>query len=233
MSKSRIILITGTRKGIGAHLVEHYIGRGFTVMGCSRHPSSFCHENYQHNCLDITNEDEVRELFKRIRSGSGHLDALINNAGIGSMNHALLTPLESVRRIMDTNVVGTFLFCREAAKLMRRQERGRIVNLSSVAVPLKLEGEAAYAGSKAAVNMLTQILARELAPFRITVNAVGPAPVRTDLLRGVPEPRLHQVLEQQAIHRYADCSDVANVIDFFMNPASDLVTGQVIYLGGP
>ena len=91
------------------------------------------------------------------------------------MNHALLTPIDTVRQILETNVAGTFLFCREAAKLMRRQGRGRIVNFTSVATPLALAGEAAYASSKAAVVTLTRALSWELAPFSITVNAVDPA----------------------------------------------------------
>jgi 3-oxoacyl-[acyl-carrier protein] reductase len=89
-----------------------------------------------------------------------------------------------------------------------------------------------YAASKAAVVSLTQILARELAEYNITVNAVGPAPVRTDLVRNVPEERLEALVARQAIRRFAEFRDVANVIDFFIQPESDFITGQVIYLGG-
>jgi Dehydrogenases with different specificities (related to short-chain alcohol dehydrogenases) len=104
-------------------------------------------------------------MFSAIKKRESRLDVLINNAGIASMNHSLLTPVATVNKIMETNFTGTFLFCREAARLMQLHGYGRIVNFTSVAVPLKIEGEAAYAASKAAVISLTQILAREFADW--------------------------------------------------------------------
>jgi 3-oxoacyl-[acyl-carrier protein] reductase len=148
------------------------------------------------------------------------------------MNHVLLTPLTTVQKIFNTNVAGTFLFCREAAKLMQRRKTGRIVNFATVATPLKLEGEAAYAASKAAVESLTEVLARELADFGITVNAVGPTPIKTDLIKSVPEEKMAVLVNRQAIKRYGELRDVSNVIDFFISDSSDFVTGQVVYLGG-
>jgi 3-oxoacyl-[acyl-carrier protein] reductase len=148
------------------------------------------------------------------------------------MNHFLLTPTETAMRIYQTNVIGSFLFCREGAKLMKKRHFGRIVNFSSVATPLRLPGEAVYASSKAAVVSLSEILARELGPFGITVNTVGPTPVQTDLIGAMPEDKVQGVIERQAIRRPGTLADIANVIDFFIRPESGFVTGQVIYLGG-
>jgi 3-oxoacyl-[acyl-carrier protein] reductase len=227
-----VVLVTGTRKGIGRYLVEHYLEQGALVIGCSRRPAEQGHARYTHFCLDVADEEKVNAMFTDIAKAHGRLDVLINNAGIASMNHVLLTPISSVREILQTNVVGTFLFCREAAKLMRKERRGRIVNFSTVAVPLKLEGEAMYAASKAAVATLTQVLARELGPLGITVNAVGPTPVPTDLIRSVPSEKIEALVQRQAIRRPGEFKDISNVIDFFIRPESDFVTGQVIYLGG-
>jgi 3-oxoacyl-[acyl-carrier protein] reductase len=129
-------------------------------------------------------------------------------------------------------VVGTFLFMREAARLMQKRKFGRIVNFASVATPLKLEGEAVYAASKAAIESLTEILARELAAMGVTVNAVGPTPVETDLIRGVPRESMDRLLARQAIQRMGTMEDVGNAVDFFLRPESSFITGQVIYLGG-
>jgi 3-oxoacyl-[acyl-carrier protein] reductase len=171
-------------------------------------------------------------LFAEVRREYGQLDVLINNAGIASMNHTILTPTATVRKIFETNVTGSFLFCREAAKLMMQKKFGRIVNFATVATPLRLEGEAIYAASKAAIVSLTQILARELATWNITVNAVGPTPIQTDLIGSVPKEKIDALLNRQAIPRLGEFCDVTNVIDFFLRPESSFVTGQVIYLGG-
>ncbi len=232
MTGRKTMLITGARKGIGRYLCEYYSEKGFEIFGCSRGEADFYLENYHHYCLDVADEEQVREMFAAIRKSCGCLDVLVNNAGIASMNHILLTPRATVEKILNTNVVGTFLFCREAAKLMQAAGFGRIVNFATVATPLKLEGEAIYAASKAAIVSLTEILARELAPFGITVNAVGPTPVKTDLIRSVPREKMDALLARQAIHRFGEMGDISNVIDFFIQPGSDFVTGQVLYLGG-
>lgn len=228
----RVMVITGTRKGIGRSLAEHYVAAGWRVVGCSRGEPEAPLEGYRHHCVDVADEAGVREMFRSVRQEFGAVDVLLNNAGVASMNHLITTPLASVRTILDTNVIGTFLFCREAAKLMSPRSGGRIVNFATVATPLKLEGEAMYAASKAAVVSLTEVLARELAPRGVTVNAVGPTPVKTDLIRGVPEEKMQRLLARQAIPRFGEFADVLNVIEFFVRPESDFVTGQTVYLGG-
>ena len=232
MTEARVVLISGARKGIGRELALHCCRHGYVVVGCSRQPSADMPKEYTHFCVDVTDEPAVKAMFTEIRKRFGRLDVLLNNAGIAAMNHMLVTPLDTVERILRTNVAGTFLLCREAAKLMQPRRWGRIVNFSTVAVPLRLEGEAAYAASKAAVESLTHIFARELADSAITVNAIGPAPIQTDLLQNVPQEKLERLVQRQAIHRLGECRDVINVVDFFLRPESDFITGQVIYLGG-
>lgn len=228
----RVTLVTGTRKGLGRSIAEHYLERGHFVVGCSREESDLRSDRYRHFLADVADERAVKPIFSYLRKEHGGLDHLINNAGIASMNHTMLTPMTAVDSIFATNVKGTFLFCREAARLMQKKQYGRIVNMTTVATPLMLEGEAVYAASKAAVLNLTQVLARELAPFGITVNAVGPTPVKTDLIRSVPKEKMDALLRRQAIPRFGEPEDVINVIDFFLRPESGFVTAQNIYLGG-
>ena len=232
MAEPRIVLITGARKGIGRALAEHYLALGDTVIGVSREPSDLSAPAYRHYCADVCDEDKVKGALADVRRAFGRLDVLVNSAGVAAMNHALLTPMDTVERVLSTNVAGTFLLCREGAKLMQRRKFGRIVNFGTVATPLKLEGEAIYAASKAAVVTLTHVLAREFADYGITVNAVAPTPVKTDLIRNVPSEKIEQLIARQAIRRLGEFRDIANVVDFFLRPESDFVTGQVIYLGG-
>lgn len=229
---AEVVLITGTRTGIGRSLAEHFVQAGAWVEGCSRSEPDWSLERYTHHCLDVSDEAAVKAMFRDIQKRHGRLDILINNAGIASMNHILLTPLSTLERIIDTNLFGTFLMCREAVKLMQRRRYGRIVNLGTIAVNMRLEGEAAYAASKSAVVTFSQILAKEVAAFGITCNVISPTPIETDLIRNVPKEKIDRIVEDQAIKRLGNFEDVVNVVDFFVKKESSFITGQVITLGG-
>ncbi len=226
------MIITGTRKGIGRHLVDHYRAQGYVICGCSRQPVEESIEGYEHHCLDVADEQAVHQMITAVHKRHGRIDILLNNAGIASMNHVLLTPLRTVQSVFATNVFGTFVFAREAAKVMSTRRYGRIVNFATVATPLKLEGEAAYAASKAAVKSLTEVMAKELAPFNITVNAVGPTPVKTDLIKNVPKSKIDALIGMQAVKRLGEFRDITVATDFFIRRDCDFITGQTLYLGG-
>lgn len=232
MSDGRRVLLTGASRGIGLALTQHYLRQGDTVIGCARHESGVTDPRYTHFRVDVTAEADVRRLFQDVRQRFGHLDVLINNAGIASMNPIALTPLETARAIVETNFLGTFLFTHAAIRLLRASPAGRIVNVTTVAVPLRLEGEAVYAASKSAVETFTRITAREVGRLGITCNAIGPSPIRTRLTENVPAEKLQRLVDRQSVPRWAESADVANVVDFFLRPESGLVTGQVVYLGG-
>ena len=228
-----MVLVTGSGRGIGRFLAERFVAGGAEVVGCSRGPVDWRLAGYTHHVADVTSERDVKGLVGAIRRRHGRLDVAVNNAGVAAMNAALLAPAATIDRLMATNFRGTALVCREAAKLMVRRRYGRIVNLGTVAVPMRIEGEALYAASKSAVVTYSQILARELGPLGVTVNVVGPSPVETDLLRGVPAERVQRVVQAQAIKRLGRLEDVANLVEFLARPESGYLTGQVIYLGGP
>lgn len=230
--EKKILIITGTSKGIGYDLAKYYLEKGYTIIGCSRSESNIEDNNYTHYTLDVSDENAVVSMVKDLVKKFGVIHYLINNAGTASMNHSFLTPINTAKRLINTNLIGTFLFCREVGKVMSKNKFGRIINFSTFAVPFKLEGESVYAASKAAVISLTETLSREYAPFGITVNTVAPPAIPTDLIKNVQKEKLDVLLKRQAIHEYGSYKDVANVIDFFLLEESRMVTGQIIYLGG-
>lgn len=232
MKEQPVALVTGSRTGIGKYLAEQLVGLGYQVAGCSRKPADWSLDGYTHFPADVSDESQVKALLKAVRERYGRLDVAVNNAGIASMNHCLLTPVSTLDRIMNTNVRGTFLVSQESAKIMRARKFGRIVNLSTVAVPLSLEGEASYVASKSAVEGLTRVMSRELAEFGITVNAIGPGPIDTALIQGVPKTKIDAVLNRLATRRPGQPADVFHVLKFLIDPHSDQITGQIIYLGG-
>ena len=229
---NRVIIITGTRKGIGRYLAEQYLAEGDKVYGCSRRNTDLEHPYYSHTNLDVSSEEDVMAFVRNVYKENKHIDVLINNAGCAAMNHFLLTPYITAQRVFNTNFMGTFLMCREVAKYMVKAKTGRIVNYSTVAVALNLHGELVYSASKAAIEQLTRVLADEIGESGITVNAVGPTPIDTDLIKNVPEEKLQDLLSHQCIKRFGKFEDVKNVIDFFLRPESNFITAQTIYLGG-
>jgi 3-oxoacyl-[acyl-carrier protein] reductase len=227
-----VMLITGARKGIGRHLVEHYLGKGFLVEGCSRGEADLKDPSYTHHSLDVADEKAVRRMVADVSKRHGRIDAVLNNAAIASMNHVLLTPAKTANRMLEVNVTGTMMVCRDAAKVMMKRRYGRIVNFTTIVAPIALAGEAIYAASKSAVVTFTRILAFELGQWGITCNSFGATPIMTDMIRGVPQEKIDAVVNGLAIKRLGTHEDCANVCDFFISPASDNITGQVIYLGG-
>src|SRR5262249_45836491 len=231
--RRRHVLITGGRRGLGLALARHCLARGDCVTTCGRSEmANLQPDRHRHTVSDLTRPDDIDALFLGVRNEVGYLDALFNNAAIANMNALALTPVEAIQGIMRTNVEAVMLTTRAAIRLLRHSEAGRIVNVSTVAVPLRLRGEAIYAASKSAVEIFTRVAAREVGEFGVTCNAVGPSPIRTGLIAGVDEPKLNRLIADQAIRRWATPEDFINVVEFFLSQESGMVTGQIVYLGG-
>src|ERR1035437_498627 len=228
-----VMLITGTSRGIGNYLANYYLNKGFNVIGCSRNPSGIVNDNYLHITADISNEDEILNIFKILRKEYKRLDILINNAAINpaTLNVAFL-PYDTIQKIFRINVFAPIMFCREAIKLMGRNNFGRIVNLGSMATRHEVAGEALYTATKASVNAFTKVLSKEVINLGITVNVLAPSVIETELSKAINQVALMEVLNRNAIKHYGNFIDVSNSIDYLINEKSNSVTGQVIYLGG-
>jgi 3-oxoacyl-[acyl-carrier protein] reductase len=221
-------LITGTSQGLGLALAERLLADGWTVHGFSRGPQDLTHAAFTAHAVDITDESAVRAAVAVVAEG-GRIDLLVNNAGAASMNALLLTPGETAERLMRVNYLGTFHCLQAVGKVMVRQRSGLILNLTTVAVPLMLEGEAAYVASKAAVEALTRVAAAELAPQGVRVLAAGFGPVDTALTRGVPRDKLAEI--NQRIGRPVGTT-VPQAVDFLVALIGDasVPSGSVRYL---
>ncbi len=213
-------------------MAEHFLNLGDTVIGCARSEATLQHPNYQHYTADLTEAVDVAAMMSAIRHEQRSLDVLINNAAVAMMGASALQPPAVARKMIDLNLCSLIHVTHDAIRLLRSASSPRVLNLTSVAVPLRLEGEAVYSATKAAVEQWTRVLARELGPMGITVNAIGPAPTDTDLVRGVAREKLETLVANQAISRWTTMTDIVHATEFFLHPASDMITGQVLYLGG-
>ncbi len=224
------MVITGTRSGLGRLLAEHYAVGGFQVVGCSRRPPETALANYEHVTGDVADESAVKALFGRARE-LGRVAAVLNNAGASTANHALLTPAATVREVLETTILGTFLCAREGAKAMRRTG-GSIVNFSSVHVPLATVGTSVYGAAKSAVEQFTRVFAKEVAGLGIAVNCIGLPPVRgTGMYEALPAVAADKLRQRLAVVEL-DVDAVVAALDPLLRPGTPALTGQTIYLGG-
>ena len=233
MIDKSVMIITGTRKGIGKYLAKYFSDNGFFVIGFSRNDIDYKLNNYRHYCLDITDESLVKEMFKMLRNQYGRLDVLINNAGVNyALSPLLLVPFESALKTLNVNFMGTFLFTREAVKIMKQSSYGRIINFGSMAVKHEVKGEAIYTASKAAIASFTRTVAKEIYSYGITCNLISPSAIDTDLMKGVNKAALNNILSRNAIPEIGKFEDISNTIEWLIKPGSSAITGQTIYLGG-
>ena len=222
-------LITGTSQGVGRALAERLLADGWIVHGFARGPQALVHERFHAHTVDVTNESAVRSAVAAV-AASGRIDVLINNAGSAALNAFLLTPGSVAETLMRVNYLGTFHCLQAVGKVMVRQRGGLVINLTTVAVPLSLEGEAAYVASKAAVEALTKVAAKELSTQGVRVIALGLGPVDTKLTRAVPKVALAKI--NGAIGR-PEGTTMTQAVDFIVSrlSAPDLKSGSVEYLG--
>ena len=225
----RILIVTGASRGLGAHIAARAAQSGYRVLGAAR--ASGEGPGFAIRACDVTDEAAVRALARHA-AGLGLAYGLINAAGIAAMNLAVTTPPATVRRIIETNLVGTIAMCQRFAPLLMRAGTGRIINVSTIAVPLGLAGEAVYAASKAGVEAFTRSLARELSSFGITANCIAPGPIETDLIAGVPRPAIAKIVEQQVIRRQGTLEDAWDATRLLLADEARMISGQVLHIGG-
>jgi 3-oxoacyl-[acyl-carrier protein] reductase len=234
--KNKIVLITGASRGVGLEITKHFIKHGATVLGLSRADATFTNEKYLHFSVDIGNEESISNCFKKeIIKQFKQIDIVINNAAVLTSQYAMIMPAKNAIDMVNVNLLGVFFVSREAAKLMRTQSPGRMINIGSMATSLEPMGDSIYAATKAGITSLANIMAKEFSSMNITCNTLAITAFETDMLRShsdSAQEKIKAIIKNLPIPRMATADDILNVIDFFASDRSSYITAQTIYLGG-
>ena len=243
MLKGRTAFITGTNRGIGKALVAEFARNGADVIAHARRETpeflSMLEEIASKYSVkvsplffDMTNSEAMKTAVRGLISSRIPVDILVNNAGITRDNLILRMSEEDFDAVLNANLKGAFLCCKEAARRMVRQRWGRIVNLSSVVALRGNAGQTNYAASKAGLIGLTKSLAKELASRNVTVNAVAPGFIATDMTAALPEAVRTEMCKTIPEGHAGQPEDVANAVAFFAAEQSSYLTGQVLCVDG-
>ncbi|KZB66727.1 3-ketoacyl-ACP reductase [Thalassospira lucentensis] len=240
-NETRTAIITGAARGIGVALAKRLAQDGFAVVinyaNSATSADALVEEltasGHQAMAIkaDITNADAVKQMFDHAETRFGGVDVIVNNAGIMTTQPISEMSDAVYDAMMDTNVRGTFNMLREGAKRLRND--GRVINFSTTALHLKLPGYAVYNATKAAVEAMTGVYAKELRGRNITVNAVAPGPVATELfLNGKTDEQIAQFSKMPPIERLGQPEDISGVVSFLAGPDSGWVNGQTLRANG-
>ncbi|MHB8259067.1 MAG: SDR family oxidoreductase [Bacteroidia bacterium] len=237
MSK-KIAIVTGAAKGIGKAIVTRLHEEGFFVVALdldepngNKLKAELGKENIDFIKADISKQKEVVDLFAHLMNTYKQIDVLVNNAGIIKDNMIWNMPEEDFNSVVDVNLKGVWLMCKEAAKIMRQQKSGRIVNIASRAW-LGNRGQSNYAASKAGVVALTRVLALELGKYNVLVNAIAPGLIDTPLTEKLEKEVLQKLIEAQPTKTMGKPQDIANAVAFLVAERTNFITGQTLYVDG-
>lgn len=224
-----MIIVTGASRGLGHAICHRMLEKGKQVVGLARSAGTLGFEGI---VCDVSDYRSVKEAVRVVRKMGADIEAVINAAGIASMNMAVTTDEVTVQRIIQTNLVGTIYCCQLFAPLLLRQKRGTFINFSTIAVALALKGESIYAASKSGIEAFSRTFAREMADFNVNVNCIAPGPIRTDLLRGVTDAQIDNITSRQIIPKQFLKEDVCDLVELLIDRKAASLSGQVLALGG-
>lgn len=244
-SKSKtqqVVIVTGGASGIGAATVDRLLASGARVAVADLPGASLeaararfaGNDRVAVHALDVTDEPVAGAVVAAVDEELGPVTGVVNCAGIAADVPVLDTPVDLFRKILDINVVGTFIVGRAAARLMARRKQGSIVNIGSISGLRGSKGRVAYGSSKGAIVTLTQVMANELARHGIRVNAVAPGPIETPMVKKMHTKADRDLFNRYVpMHRYAEPDEVASVIEFLLDDArASYVTGEIIAVDG-
>jgi 3-oxoacyl-[acyl-carrier protein] reductase len=238
----QVAVVTGAGRGIGRAVALRLANEGARVAVISRTEANSQSAANEINALragsaipysvDVSNREAVADLCSRIVKELGKVSVLVNNAGVTRDRLSMRMSEEDWDVVLDTNLKGAFHFIQNLQRPMMKQSYGRIVNISSVSGLIGQAGQTNYAASKAGLIGLTKALAREVAGRNVTVNAVAPGFIATDMTSQLPETVKAQILPLIPLNRFGDCEDVAAAVAFIASPEAKYITGHVLTVDG-
>lgn len=240
--EGKVALVTGASRGIGRAVALKLAAEGAKVainfagnLAKAEEVKSIIESNGGEALLvqgNVADFETVNEIVKKIVDAWGRLDILVNNAGITRDNLLLKMSESDFDEVIATNLKGVFNCTKAVTKLMMKQRTGRIVNMSSVVALMGNAGQANYAAAKAGIIGFTKSAAKEFAPRGITVNAIAPGFIGTDMTNAIPEKIKDEMSKNIPLGRFGNPEDVANAVMFFVSEDAAYITGQVICVDG-
>jgi len=236
-------VVTGGSKGIGLAIAAGLAHFGAEVMITGRNEEALKEAaeelskqgyNVKWKMVDVTKKEDILSLFNHIDNEFKSIDILINNAGMNIRKPLVEIEEEDWDRVMDTNLKGVFLVGQQAAKRMIAQQRGRIINISSILGKTGASLQTSYAASKGGINQLTKVWAAELAPYNVTVNALAPAYIKTPMTEPFLQDndRYTSIINRTMMKRIGELDEVIGPAIFLSSDASSYITGQILYVDG-
>lgn len=240
--KDKIAIVTGGARGIGRATVVALAQQGAEVFffynQSEQQAQDLVVEMLKHEYkvhamrVDVCDKAACDSAINTIYEQTQRLDILVNNSGIIRDHLLMALAEEDIRAVLDTNVIGVFNVTQAVVPFMVTQRAGKIINVSSVSGEKGGRGQANYAASKGAINAFTKALAVELAARKITVNAVAPGVIETDISKEVRELASEEILNKILLKRFGQPEDVANTILFLASKYADYITGEIIHVDG-
>ena len=228
-------LVTGASRGIGRAIALEFKEKGYSVIGTATSETGAAELNdigIQGYVLDLNSHESIDSFWQKLEDNNQNISLLVNNAGITRDNIVLRMSDEEWSDIMNVHLYGTFQLCKRSLKMMLKSKWGRIINISSASASIGNRGQSNYAAAKAGVEAFTKSLAKEVGKRDITINAVAPGFISTDMTEkndGVNEDYL---IKEIPLGRFGEPSEVANLVTFLCSEEASYITGQTIHING-